>query len=231
MEIMYPIAIIICLIIGIAIFFVNFNKKNKYTKGKRVANTKYIKETEYYKEKVKKYNRLSNIVKILSVICIVVASMLIARLVTIQTKSEEKYNRDILIGLDISTSECEVNLELIEKFRKIIPNIEGDRIGIIIYNTAPIVYCPLTDDYDYINNCFDTIEKQLKLEVENNGYTPSITDTEGMETYTFWYGGTIANNAEKGSSLVGDGLARNSIFISRFKNKQRKNKNNYFCNR
>lgn len=218
MELMYPIAIIICLILGVALFFINFNKKIKYTNGKKVANTKYIKETEYYKTKVKKYNILSNLIKILSVICIVIASILVARPVTIQTKSEDKYNRDILLGLDISTSECEVNLELIEKFKEIMPSIEGDRIGIVIYNTSPIVYCPLTDDYDYINECFNIIEKQLKIAIENNGYPPVTYESNGTEMPTIWYGGVGMNSEVRGSSLVGDGLARNIIFISRFKN-------------
>ena len=35
MEIMYPIVVIICFIIGVAIFFINFNKKEKYTNGKK----------------------------------------------------------------------------------------------------------------------------------------------------------------------------------------------------
>ena len=61
----------------------------KYTNGKKVANTKYIKETEYYKTKVKRYNILSNIIKFFSVMCIVVASILIARPVTIQTRSDD----------------------------------------------------------------------------------------------------------------------------------------------
>lgn len=221
MELMYPIAIIICLILSILICFKNFNKNKKYTQGKKVANTQYIKETDYYKTKVKKYKILSNLIKILSVICIIATGILIARPITIQNRSDDKYNRDIIIGLDISTSQCEVNLELVKKFKDIIPAIKGDRIGIVIYNTAPIVYCPLTDDYDYINDCLDTIEKQLDLVVKNNGNIPytSISDIEGTETFTFWYGGAVANSDERGSSLVGDGLARNIIFISRFENR------------
>ena len=117
--------------------------------------------------------------------------------------------------MDISTSECEVNLELVKKFKEILPDIKGDRIGIIIYNTAPIVYCPLTDDYDYVKESLDTIEQQLKLVVDNNGYVPSSFNQEGMDTYTFWYGGTVANNEIRGSSLVGDGLARYYILIPR----------------
>ncbi len=214
MELRYPIAIVIGLVIALIIGFKNFNKKIKYTNGKKVANTKYIKETEYYKAKVKKYKILSNLIKVLMVIVIVSVSILIARPVTVQTKSDEKYNRDILIGLDISTSQSEVNIELMNKFRKIIPSIEGDRIGIVIYNTSPVVYCPLTDDYDYIYECFDILEKQLKIAIENNGYPPSTYILDGEELPMLWYGGVGANSEEKGSSLVGDGLARNCIFFS-----------------
>lgn len=217
MEIMHPIVIIICFILGIVIYFARLRKKSQYTGGKKVANTKYIKETEYYKEKLKKYKILSNLTKTLSLISIILTSILIARLVEFKTKSEEMYNRDIILGLDISTSQSEVNLELIEKFKKIIPEIQGDRIGIILFNTAPVVYSPLTDDYDYINKCLDTITKELKLAIDNNGNPPITYKINGVETPTIWYGGVSANSDVRGSSLVGDGLARKPIFISRFK--------------
>ncbi len=207
MELMYPIAIIICLILSILLFFVKFNRKGKYTNGKKVANTKYIKETEYYKTKLKKYKILSTTIKILSIICILITSILVARPITVQNRSEDKYNRDILLGLDISTSECEVNLELAKKIREMIPKIKGDRIGIVIYNTAPVVFCPLTDDYDYIIECLDVIERQSKIVMENNGRIPISFDEEGLETIKFWDGGATANSLERGSSLVGDGLA------------------------
>ena len=60
------------------------------------------------------------------------------------------------------------------------------------------------------------IEKQMDLVAKNNRSVPytSTSDEEGLETFTFWYGGVVANSDEKGSSLVGDGLARNNIFIS-----------------
>lgn len=219
MEIMYPIVIIVCLITIVILNFIKFGKKTKYTNGNKIANTKYVKETDYYKKRMKKYKIWSNILKGLSITCIILTSILISRPVTIKSRSEEKYNRDILLGLDISTSQCEVNIELIKKFKEIIPSIEGDRIGIILYNTAPIVYCPLTDDYDYINECFEKIEKQLKIAIENDGYPPITYEEDGVEVPMIWYGGVGSNAEERGSSLVGDGLARNIVFISRFKDK------------
>lgn len=207
MELMYPIILIICLITIFILIFVKFNKKQKYLDGKKVANTKYIKETEYYKSKIRKYKIFSTILKIFSVVCIIASSILASRIVIIKTRSNDKYNRDILIGLDVSTSECDVNLEFAKKMRKILPNLEGDRIGIIIFNTAPVVYCPLTDDYDYIDQCLKTIEEQSKIVSDNNGIVPVSLSKEGEESREFWSGGVLANNKERGSSLVGDGLA------------------------
>lgn len=218
MELMYPIAIIICFVIVIALFIINFNKKNKYEDGKKVANTKYIKETEYYKNIVKKYNFLSKLLKICSVICILICSVLISRPVTVVNKSDEKNNRDIIMSLDISTSENEVNLELIKKFKEIIPSIEGDRIGLVLYNTAPVVFCPLTEDYDFLNECLDKIVRQLEY-IGDRTIVPFSYEENGEEVLMIWDGGVCTGAEIKGSSLVGDGLARNNFFISRFKNR------------
>ena len=207
MELMYPVVVVITIVLLVILFLWKPRQTKEYQSGKKVANTSYIKETDYYKEKMRQYKRLILLIKILSASCIILASVLVARIITVQTRSEDKFNRDIIISLDISTSECEVNLELVRKFKKIIPSIEGDRIGIVLYNTSPIVYCPLTDDYNYIEECLDTIEKQVKLVVDNDGDIPFSFDKEGMDIHTFWYGGVLYNADKKGSSLVGDGLA------------------------
>ena len=207
MELMYPIAIIICVIIAIAILTINFKRKGKFTTGKKVANTKYIKESEYYKSKIRKHRIYSILIGVISALSICMTSILIARPITKQSKSDIKYNRDIIIGLDVSLSENEVNLELVKKFRKIVPSIKGDRIGIVLFNTSPVVYCPLTEDYDYVDECLKNIEEQIEIVIKNYGVIPYSYDEDGAKTRSFWYGGTIANNREKGSSLVGDGLA------------------------
>ena len=207
MELMYPVVILICLVISIALVFFKFNKNVKYVDGKKVANTKYVKESEYYKQKVREYNIFSKIIMGLSAVCIVIASVLVARPVTINTHSEDKYNRDIFLSLDVSASQCEVNVEILKQFKQMIPKIEGDRIGIVIYNTSPLVYCPLTEDYEYVNECLSKIERILQSYIDNNGTIVDVLSDDGAEEATFWNGGVLANSDKKGSSLVGDGLA------------------------
>ena len=67
-----------------------------------------------------------------------------------------------------------------------------------------------------LNECLDKIERQLKLVVDNGGKIPFQYDIKNVdvETESFWYGGTIANSETRGSSLIGDGLARRSFFIA-----------------
>ena len=228
MELMYPIIIVICLIIAIVICFIKFDKKEKYINGKKIANTKYIKETKYYKAKIRKYKIVSNLIKVISVITICICSFLIARPITEEITSEYKFNRDIFLSIDLSGSQNEVNLELVKKFRDIIPEIEGDRIGIVIFNTAPVVYCPLTDDYEFIDDCLKNMEEQLKRIIDNDGMIPIDLYDQGVNI--LFNSGVVDDYETKGSSLIGDGLARNNIFFSRFKKRPRKNENYYFCN-
>ena len=218
MVLMYPIIVLIFIVISILILRFNVKSKDKYNGGKKIANTKYVKETEYYQKKLREYKSISYAIKLLYIIGIILISILIARPVRIKTKFENKYNRDILLSIDLSGSQDEVNLELVRKFKAIIPNIEGDRIGIVIFNTAPIVYCPLTDDYEYINNCLNVIQEQLNKSL-NYDYSKLEFDKDFYESEMLFYGGIIANYEVRGSSLIGDGLARNYIFIPRFKNK------------
>lgn len=167
MELMYPIIILIALASSIAIYFFKVNKTKKYIDGKRVANTKYIRETEYYKSKVMKFKILSRIIAVLFTLTIVITSVLIARPVKIQTNDDDRYNRDIILGLDVSGSQSEVNYEFIQQFRNVLPELQGDRIGIVIFNTAPLVYCPLTDDYDFVDEKLEVIERCLKAVISN----------------------------------------------------------------
>lgn len=204
MELMYPIVIFLSL--GISIFIIvalKNSKKENYSKGKKVANTKYVKETAYYNEKLKKYKIILNAVKILYIACVFVMAVLVSRPVTIVTKSEDKFSRDIILSIDVSGSEDEVNLELVKKFKSMVGKIEGDRIGIVIFNTAPVVYCPLTTDYEFLYSCLDDLVDGLQTSIRNKNGVSDISTT----SQKLFYGGVIANNESKGSSLIGDGLA------------------------
>ena len=62
----------------------------------------------------------------------------------------------------------------------------------------------------------DIIERQVKILLDNGGEFPELdyNSKEDGEIVSFWAGGIVTGNRERGSSLIGDGLARNNFFIS-----------------
>lgn len=203
MELMYPLVIVISILISLAIIFLFNTKKESYFDGGKIANTKYVKETKYFKEKLMKYKFFLNALKTLYILSIITVAVLVARPVTIVTKEENKLSRDIILSIDVSSSQDAVNYEIVKQFRAMVPEVNGDRVGVVIFNTAPVVYCPLTTDYKYVDSCLEKIETSLKETIDSNngGELPSY------DSRTVFYGGVIDNAETRGSSLIGDGLA------------------------
>ena len=202
MALMYPVVLVVAIIISVLLFFIRLKKNNKYTDGKKVANTKFIKESTYYKSRMKVYKVLSQILKIVSVFVIVLTSVLITRITTTRYIPDEAVSRDVYLCLDISGSMDEINLELISTFKKIVKDLEGDRIGIVIFNCNPIVLCPLTDDQEYLLSKLDHIERVLK----NYSKTYANLSSDDIFDASAIISGTQVES-DRGGSIIGDGLA------------------------
>ena len=55
MEIKHPIFVILGLILLGVAFFIGKKQKTKYKSGKRIANTRYLWESNYFKAQIRKY--------------------------------------------------------------------------------------------------------------------------------------------------------------------------------
>ncbi|MEW1953319.1 VWA domain-containing protein [Terrabacter sp. NPDC080008] len=97
-------------------------------------------------------------------------------------------NRDILLCLDISGSMAAYDATLVSTFKTLVKSFEGERIGLVIFNSSAATVFPLTDDYDFINDELDTAGRAL---------------AGGSESDSF-FAGTFNG---RGTSLIGDGLA------------------------
>lgn len=201
MELMYPFIIYASIPIILILLFLKIKKKNiPYSKGKKVANTKYIKKLEYYKERIKKYKALINLLKIVCVICIVISIIMIARPVKVETDESIQYNRDIFLCMDASMSVNELNEKLVENFKDIVRKLQEERFGITIFNTSSTLLVPLTDDYDSVCDVLDTLKKSFNA---NNSYTTQ----SDLYIKNYIFCGTLVGNEQRGSSLIGTGLA------------------------
>ena len=199
MEIAYPILIVISIPILIALILIKFKKANLYLQGKKVANSKYAQQTDYYKGLIRKYRLLVISIKTMCIICIFISVVLTARIIKIDKLEKELYNRDIFLCMDASRSVSDLNSGLTESLKEIVKNLHGERFGISIFNTSSVVLSPLTDDYNYINSILDDLHTSFDV-------------SRGVGEYSSYYdqytlSGTIVGNAERGSSIIGDGLA------------------------
>ncbi|MCR4791425.1 MAG: VWA domain-containing protein [Lachnospiraceae bacterium] len=127
--------------------------------------------------------------------------------------------RDIMLCLDVSYSLYALNYELADYLEEVVTQLKGDRFGITIFNTTSVVYVPLTDDYSYVVTRLEELKEYFVLQKEYNdmvGTGPYITfptdeewdayyDLDGRLAYI--EAGTLVNNHERGSSLIGEGLA------------------------
>lgn len=97
----------------------------------------------------------------------------------------EVSNRDVMLCLDVSGSMIQLDVDVLASFATLTAGLEGERIGLTIFNGSAVSVFPLTDDSEYIA---DTLAESARLLVEHKQLF-----TQGTN--------------EGGSSLIGDGLA------------------------
>ncbi|MEO7754325.1 MAG: VWA domain-containing protein [Terracoccus sp.] len=100
----------------------------------------------------------------------------------------ETRNRDIMLCLDISGSMASFDAALVSTFRTLVERFQGERIGLVIFNSSAATVFPLTDDYDFINGELATASRAL-------------SGDPGLDAF---FAGTYNG---RGTSLIGDGLA------------------------
>ncbi|MCH1883660.1 VWA domain-containing protein [Agrococcus sp. ARC_14] len=120
-----------------------------------------------------------------------VAGTVAARPSGIHANQEDDYKRDIVLCLDVSGSMVDVDAEILGVYQQIAAELDGERIGMRIFDASSVMSFPLTSDYDYIADQLGRYERAL------NG-------TLGPDEQFNYLAGT-ANGL--GASLVGDGLA------------------------
>lgn len=193
--------------IGIAVlvilFFINRKKEKKvnFEQGKKVAGLDYIQEDAYFKKKMRQYKIARWAIEIVYMITIMIAFILMARPYKTVIKEEEKYSRDILLCMDISTSVDKLNESLVKELQETVRSLKGERFGISIFNASSVLLTPLTEDYEHVTN----ILGELGLCLKENNYEEIKDNYSYYSNYTM--SGTLVGVDERGSSLIGDGLA------------------------
>ncbi len=223
MELMYPnfikLGIPILAVAVLILHIIPAPGKKDYTGGIRTGAASLISSLPVFR-------RVSRCGKILSLLCelfiigaIVSSLFLLARPYKTEKMKIGVQKRDIILCLDVSYSLYELNYELADYLEEVVTQLQGDRFGITIFNTSSVVYSPLTDDYSYVVTRLEELENYFTLQKEYEEMIPPgdwitfDTDEEWDAYYdldnrlAYIEAGTLVNNHERGSSLIGEGLA------------------------
>ena len=100
MDLRYPFVIVGALLLILLYFIFVRKKRHKYSSGSKIANTFFLKNTDYYKRRLRNYKIFRRLLLALFVVAIFAATVLIARPYETIVTVEEKYNRDIILCMD-----------------------------------------------------------------------------------------------------------------------------------
>ncbi|MDN5765603.1 MAG: VWA domain-containing protein [Humibacillus sp.] len=156
--------------------------------GAAVANSQALTRLPEYQRALRRH-RVRLVVLAVSA-CLLGGSAIVgaARPLDSTIDKPQSRSRDIMLCLDISGSMASFDAQLVKTFKTLATKFEGERIGMVIFNSSAATVFPLTDDYDYINDELDSAEKALS----------------GDSAYESFFAGTFNG---RGTSLIGDGLA------------------------
>lgn len=209
MELKYPLALYICAGVAAAMViatFVTLRLKRKYKGGKKAYLPDYLKNDSMFKTRLVWHTILKYVLIALIIASILLSGFLMARPYKTESKQLANYNRDIILCMDISTTCDHLNAELIDKLEDIVRELNGERFGIVIFNSSPVLLCPLTNDYNYILQVLDKVKEGLKMRLDyTNGKILFSDKLYEMDAYIT--NGTLVDNETRGSSIIGDGLA------------------------
>lgn len=118
-------------------------------------------------------------------VAVVGAALLGARLVGVGDDDDQLRSRDVILCLDVSGSMREVDTTVIDTYLELVAELQGERIGFVMFDATAVTGFPLTSDYPYVAEQLAAARAEL----------------EGTQQIA----GTTA--PRMGSSLIGDGLA------------------------
>ena len=138
MELKFATALYICAGVA-AVFviaaFITIKLKRKYKGGKKAYIPDYLKKDPAFKSRIFWYNVLKYVLIILIISSLLLSGFLMARPYKTESKQLANYNRDIILCMDISTTCDELNAVLIDKLEDVVRELNGERFGIVIFNT------------------------------------------------------------------------------------------------
>jgi putative von willebrand factor type A domain protein len=157
-----------------------------------VAHTGVLRSSRRYRTRVAQLRFAVAGIAACAALAVFSAAVIVARPSHEKVSSQRLASRDIVLCLDVSGSVIGFDSKVLATFSKMVRKFEGERVGLVVFNSSARVVFPLTDDYDMI-------QKELESAVS------ALDSGRGSSSREFsdLIAGTVNG---KGSSLIGDGL-------------------------
>ena len=166
---------------------------------RRLANSASLFQLPAVRKRIRAQRWLHALLAVLLVSGLVSAAAIAGRPVRVTERSDALANRDIVLCLDVSTSMVRIDSSVLKTFSDILEDFDGERVGLVAWNSAAQTIVPLTDDYELLRQQMDELGEVLDIDPQNATYKQALR-------YDAAFGGT-QNKSINGSSLAGDGLA------------------------
>ena len=140
------------------------------------------------------------------------AAVIVARPSHEKVSSQRLASRDIVLCLDVSGSVIGFDSKVLATFSKMVRKFEGERVGLVVFNSSARVVFPLTDDYELVTKQLTSASKALKG-VESQDDIDKMSDAEYQDIAN-WLEGT--QNRKDATSLIGDGVVSCAAMLPGF---------------
>ncbi|MBT2513546.1 VWA domain-containing protein [Arthrobacter sp. ISL-30] len=162
--------------------------RGKQPQRRYIAHRERLAALPEYRRALRSHRRWLWIAAVSAGVLLAAAVVAAARPVQSDVVQPETRNRDIVLCLDVSGSMGSTDSALVEVFADLAKEFDGERIGMVIFDSRAVQLFPLTDDYAYIST---------QLQAARDAF-------DGKEGTSGFFDGTWSG---AGSSLIGDGLA------------------------
>ena len=174
-----PVILITGAIAFLAWYRYRINSINRSKKHAAViAHTSSIKQRPAYKKALKQYYILLGTAAFFLASTLFSFAALAARPIEIRADRNINKTRDVILCLDMSGSMSEYIIPIISHFIDITNGLNGERIGVTIFDSVAINIVPLTDDYAVVGEILSDLKdatkfSQYRTAINRNGASNS----------------------------------------------------------
>lgn len=197
-ELKWPwlVVLLVLLVVALLAVWVRIWRQRQPRGASYVAHAARLRALPRYRTLVQRRRVLGGFGSVAALVACVGGIVLGGRVQETQVTDRDEAARDIMLCLDASGSTAPWNVDVVQEFRNIVEGLEGERIGLTVWNNAAITKFPLTDDYAFVLDRLDEAEEAFA------GWNV-LTPSEQFDDFT---AGTWSEERQYQSSLVADGL-------------------------